>query len=121
MRPRVVLIGPPGSGKTSVGEALAVRWGIDHRDTDADVERVAGKSVSDIFVDEGWIAQRGSGECLGEIALLRDSPRTATVIAATPLRLVELTSSDFLSGALAHPRSVYAADGLVEERLRVGG
>ncbi len=53
MRPRVVLIGPPGSGKTSVGEALAVRWGIDHRDTDADVEHVAGKSVSDIFVDEG--------------------------------------------------------------------
>ena len=53
MRPRVVLIGPPGSGKTSVGEALAVRWGMDHRDTDAEVERVAGKSVSDIFVDEG--------------------------------------------------------------------
>ncbi len=53
MRPRVVLIGPPGSGKTSVGQALAVRWGVDHRDTDADVERAAGKSVSDIFVDEG--------------------------------------------------------------------
>lgn len=52
-RPRVVLIGPPGSGKTSVGSALAERWGIDHRDTDSDVERVAGKPVSAIFVDEG--------------------------------------------------------------------
>ncbi len=82
---------------------------------------VIEEGAVDIFVDEVWIAQRGSGECLGEIALLRDSPRTATVIAATPLRLVELTSSDFLSGALAHPRSAHAADGLVEERLRAVG
>ena len=74
----------------------------------------------DIFVDDVQIAQRGRGECLGEIALLRDSPRTATVIAATPLRLVELTRSDFLSGALAHPRSVHAGDALVDERLGVG-
>jgi shikimate kinase len=49
----VVLVGPMGSGKTTVGEILARRWGVDVRDTDRDVELVAGKPVSDIFVDDG--------------------------------------------------------------------
>lgn len=48
-----VLIGPPGSGKTTVGHLLAERLGVAHRDTDSDVEAMAGKSVSDIFVEDG--------------------------------------------------------------------
>jgi shikimate kinase len=48
-----VLIGPPGSGKSTVGQLLAERFGIAFRDTDADVEAVAGKSVGDIFIEEG--------------------------------------------------------------------
>ena len=51
--PRVVLVGPPGSGKTTTGRSLAGRLGVDWRDTDADVEATAGKSISDIFVDDG--------------------------------------------------------------------
>jgi shikimate kinase len=51
--PRAVLVGPPGAGKTTVGQLLADRWGVTFRDTDADVERTAGMSVSDIFVTEG--------------------------------------------------------------------
>ncbi|MER7501602.1 shikimate kinase [Nonomuraea pusilla] len=50
---RAVLIGPPGSGKTTVGRLLAERLGVGFRDTDADVEAVAGKPVSDIFVEDG--------------------------------------------------------------------
>ncbi|WP_125778196.1 shikimate kinase [Antribacter gilvus] len=46
-------MGPPGSGKTTVGRALAGLLGRGFRDTDADVEETAGKAVSDIFVDEG--------------------------------------------------------------------
>ena len=52
-RPRAVIVGAPGAGKTSVGKSLARSWQVDFRDTDADVEVLAGKSVSDIFVDDG--------------------------------------------------------------------
>jgi len=51
--PVVVLIGPPGSGKTTQGRLLAAHWGVRFRDTDADVEAVAGKAVADIFVEDG--------------------------------------------------------------------
>lgn len=52
-RPRAVLVGPPGAGKSTVAAVLAERWGVAVRDTDADVEAVAGKSVADVFVDDG--------------------------------------------------------------------
>jgi shikimate kinase len=51
--PLVVLIGPPGAGKTTVGTLLAERLRVGFTDTDAVVEAVAGKPVSDIFVTDG--------------------------------------------------------------------
>ncbi|MET8157006.1 shikimate kinase [Sphaerisporangium sp. NPDC005289] len=51
--PRAVLIGPPGSGKSTIGRLLAGRLGAGFRDTDEDVEAVAGKPVSDVFVEDG--------------------------------------------------------------------
>ncbi|WP_034621980.1 shikimate kinase [Cellulomonas sp. URHE0023] len=51
--PHVVLVGPPGSGKSTVGLALGERWQLSFRDTDADVEAVAGKAIAEIFVEDG--------------------------------------------------------------------
>jgi shikimate kinase len=42
-----------GSGKTTVGRALGRRWAVGLRDTDQDVERVAGATVAEIFRDHG--------------------------------------------------------------------
>jgi shikimate kinase len=49
----VVLVGPMGAGKTTVAELLATAYGVAARDTDADIEAAAGRSISDIFVDAG--------------------------------------------------------------------
>lgn len=58
MAPVVVLVGPPGAGKTTVGGLLAERLGVALRDTDQDVAEAAGCSVADIFVDQGEAAFR---------------------------------------------------------------
>ena len=52
-RPLLVLVGPPSSGKTTVGTALSGRLGVPFRDTDADVEAGTGQRVADLFVDLG--------------------------------------------------------------------
>lgn len=57
-RPRLVLVGPPGAGKTTVGQIVATRLGAAFRDTDIDVEARAGKQVQDIFVQDGEDAFR---------------------------------------------------------------
>lgn len=51
--PVLVLIGPPGSGKSTVGSLVAQQWGVPWRDTDAEIERAQGRSISDIFVEDG--------------------------------------------------------------------
>jgi shikimate kinase len=42
-----------GAGKSTVGELLAAAWGVPMRDTDADIVAAEGRSVSDIFVEDG--------------------------------------------------------------------
>ncbi|MCG0288936.1 shikimate kinase [Streptomyces sp. PSAA01] len=51
--PVVVLVGPMGVGKTTVGQVLAQRLGTTFRDSDTDIVATAGKEISEIFIDEG--------------------------------------------------------------------
>ncbi|OKK15172.1 shikimate kinase [Streptomyces sp. CB00455] len=51
--PLVVLVGPMGSGKSTVGALIAQRLGVPYRDTDADIVAAQGREIADLFVDEG--------------------------------------------------------------------
>lgn len=53
MPPACILIGPPGAGKSTVGALLASEIGMEFRDTDRDVAERAGKSIAEIFVEDG--------------------------------------------------------------------
>lgn len=53
MAPRLVLVGPPAAGKTTVGTATAAALGAQFRDTDRDIEAAAGATVADVFVEHG--------------------------------------------------------------------
>lgn len=51
--PRLVLVGPMGVGKSTVGALVAERLGCVYRDTDDDIVAEQGRAIADIFVDEG--------------------------------------------------------------------
>jgi shikimate kinase len=53
MKPVAVLVGAPGSGKSTIGPLLAAALGVGFRDVDADIETTAGKPISEIFIDDG--------------------------------------------------------------------
>lgn len=52
-KPELVVIGPPGAGKTTVGTAVARALDVPFRDTDADIEAATGKPIAEIFIDDG--------------------------------------------------------------------
>ncbi|MFY9915087.1 MAG: shikimate kinase [Nocardioidaceae bacterium] len=111
-RPRVVLVGPPGAGKTTVGRALAHRWDLEFRDTDADVEAVAGKAVAEIFVDEGEGYFREL-EAAAVASALADHPG---VLALGGGAVTTPTTRDRLHGH----RVVFLDVGLADASSRVG-
>lgn len=53
VRPLAVLVGPPGAGKSTVAQALAERLGVAAHDVDSAIENAEGRSISDIFIDDG--------------------------------------------------------------------
>ncbi|MFC8434827.1 shikimate kinase [Streptomyces sp. NPDC057253] len=58
MSPLVVLVGPMGVGKSTVGQLLADRLGTAYRDTDDDIVTAQDRTIAEIFVDEGEPAFR---------------------------------------------------------------
>lgn len=53
MPPRAIFIGPMGSGKSTIGKAVASALGLPFRDTDSIIEEREGMPVSQIFIDKG--------------------------------------------------------------------
>jgi MFS family permease len=74
----------------------------------------------ELEVTNGVRATAGRGDFFGEIALLRDVPRTATVTAMTRSRLYALERDDFLAAVTGHSAVRSAGDTVVSERLRAG-
>jgi MFS family permease len=69
------------------------------------------------LIDGEAVRQLGPGDSFGEIALLRDVPRTATVRAITDGTLVSLAQDDFLSAVTGHTDSATAAEAVVTARV----
>ena len=53
MAKSIILIGPPGSGKSTIGRAISRKLSISFTDTDQLIEVRAGMSISQIFIDKG--------------------------------------------------------------------
>jgi shikimate kinase len=117
--PAVVLIGPPGVGKSAVGPLVAARLGSAFRDTDADVETMASKPVADIFIEDGEeafreleraavlaaLTEHGGVLALGSGAILDDQIRNA-LTARTVVYLAADFSTVAKHAGLDKPRIV---------------
>ncbi|WP_324652113.1 shikimate kinase [Georgenia sp. H159] len=107
-RARVVLVGPPGAGKTTVGHELARMLGVTLRDTDEDVERLEGRTISDIFIEDGEAhfrvreheaVLRALAEHDGVVALgggAVEHPATRTALRAVPVAYLDVSMAKAL-------------------------
>lgn len=110
--PRVVLVGPMGAGKTTVGELLAARWGVQVRDTDADIIAAQGKEISEIFVDDGEAAFRA----LEREAVARALAEHDGVLSLGGGAVLDPGTRDLLAGHTV----VFLSVGLTDAVKRVG-
>lgn len=97
--------------QTAAGEVI-FRQG-DHGDR----YYLVGEGRVDVVIDGEHARTLGPGEGFGEIALLRDVPRTATVTAATPIGLYALERDDFLTAVTGHAESSDRAENLIASRI----
>jgi len=118
MPPRVILIGPPGAGKSVIGKNLAQRMESQFSDTDALIEEIAGKSVAQIFIDDGEsvfrdlearivataLTEREGVLSLGGGAILRDETRKAVSESGAAVIFLDVTL------AIAAPRIGFNRD-----------
>lgn len=72
MAPRLILIGPMGSGKTTIGQRLAHDFGLPFKDTDQMIEEQTGRLISDIFIEDGEDEFRAIEKIILRTGLLED-------------------------------------------------
>lgn len=112
MTPVVILVGPPGAGKTTVGSLLAQRLGTALVDTDAAIEDNTGLSVADIFVDFGEAYFRSLEEDAVLVALAEHDGVLALGGGAV--------TSPRVTSALQGQRTVFLDVGIAQAARRVG-
>jgi CRP-like cAMP-binding protein len=73
-----------------------------------------------VELEDGTTRALGPGDFFGEIALLRDVPRTATVRAVEPLRIYAVEREDFIAAVTGHAPTLAATENNVTTRLPAG-
>ncbi len=76
---------------------------------------VAGEA--DVTRAGAHVAVQGAGDHVGEVALLRDVPRNATVTAKTPMTVLTLERAPFIEAVTGHPQSRERVEAIADERL----
>jgi CRP-like cAMP-binding protein len=82
-----------------------------------DLFYIVAEGEVDVRVDGREVGPLQPGAFFGEIALLRDVPRTATVTARTDVDLLALDRDDFITAVTGHPESAEAAHAVIASRL----
>ncbi|MDX6222934.1 MAG: shikimate kinase [Frankiales bacterium] len=110
--PVAVIVGAPGSGKTTVGREVARALGVGFRDTDADVVAATGRTVADIFLVDGEDAfRRLEATAVAEALAAHDG-----ILALGGGAVLDETTRELLAGH----RVVFLDVGLADAASRVG-
>ena len=107
----MILVGPPGAGKSTVGALLAARLNVGFLDTDDEVEAAARKPVENIFVEDGEAAFRALERPVAEQAL-----RYRGVVALGSGAVLD----EHVRDLLASQPVVYLETGFAEVARRMG-
>lgn len=115
---RLVLVGPMGSGKSTVGQVLAARWQVAFDDTDARVETAAGKAISDIFLEDGEDAFRALERTAVAAAVGEPGPRVVSLGGGSVLD--PASQADLRQAADEGTAVVFLDVGVADASRRVG-
>ena len=114
----LVLVGLTGSGKTTVGRLAAERLGRPFLDTDAVIEAATGRTVREIFADDGESAFRDVESRVLRECLDSDEP---SVIAAAGGAVLREENRRLLKSSAARVVWLCGGPSVVSDRVRGGG